>query len=138
MFFDIRVFDPVAPSHAQQSLGAVHSKQENEKRRNYEDRILYVEHASFTPLVFIIAGGMRKCTKNVFSRLGEMLAEKRLGVKSKSIVLSWIRCRVSFFSPEIYSKMLMRHKIQKRISCQHSTHRLTTTGFYGTIKRSHI
>ena len=45
VFFDIRVFDPVAPSHAHQSLDAAHSKQENEKRRLYEDRILHVEHA---------------------------------------------------------------------------------------------
>ena len=93
-FFDIRVFDPVAPSHAHQSLDAAHSKQENEKRRQYEDRILHVEHASFTPLVFTIAGGMSKCTKKFFSGLGEMLAEKTL--QPKSIVSSWIRCRVSF------------------------------------------
>ena len=66
-FFDIKVFDPVAPSHAHQSLTAAHSKQENEKRRQYEDKILYVEHASFTPLVFTIAGGMSKCTKKFFS-----------------------------------------------------------------------
>ena len=45
-FFDIRVFDPVAPSHVHQSLDAAHSKQENEKRRQYEARILHVEHAS--------------------------------------------------------------------------------------------
>ena len=63
-FFDIRVFDPVSPSHAHQSLGAAHSKQENKKCRQYEDRILHVEHASFTPLVFTIAGGMSKCTNN--------------------------------------------------------------------------
>ena len=69
--FNIRVFDPVAPSHAHQSLDAAHSKQENEKHRQYEDRILHVEHASFTPLLFTIAGGMSKCTKNFFSRLGE-------------------------------------------------------------------
>ena len=93
-FFDIRVFDPVAPSHAHQSLDAAHSKQENEKRRQYENRILQVEHASFTPLVFTIAGGMSKCTKKFFGRLGEMLAEKRL--QPKSIVSSWIKCRVSF------------------------------------------
>ena len=93
-FFDIRVFDPVAPCHAHQSLDAAHSKQENEKRRQYEDRILHVEHASFTPLVFTIAGGMSKCTKKFFSRLVEMLAEKRL--QPKSIVSSWIRCRASF------------------------------------------
>ena len=93
-FFDIRVFDPVATSHAHQSLDAAHSKQENEKCRQYEDRILHVQHATFTPLVFTIVGGMSKCTKKFFSRLGEMLVEKRL--QPKSIVSSWIRCRVSF------------------------------------------
>ena len=92
-FFDIRVFDPVAPGHAHQSLDAAHSKQENENHRQYEDRILQVEHASFTPLMFTIAGGMSKCTKKFFSRLGEILAEKRL--QPKSIVSSWKRCRIS-------------------------------------------
>ena len=81
-FFDIRVSDPVAPSHAHQSL----SKQKNEERRQYEDRILHEEHASFTPLVFTIAGGMSKCTKKTLSRLGEMLVENRL--QPKSIVSS--------------------------------------------------
>ena len=93
-FFDIRVFDPVAPSHAHQSLDTALSNQENEKRRQYEDRILHVEHTSFNPLVFTIGGGMSNCTKKFVSRLGKMLAEKRL--QPKSIVSSWIRCRVSF------------------------------------------
>ena len=93
-FFNLRVFDPVAPSHAHQSLGAANSNQENKKRRQYEDRMLHMEHASFTPLVFTVAGGKSKCTKKFFSRLGEMLAEKRL--QPKCIVSSWIRCRVSF------------------------------------------
>ena len=57
-FFDIRVFDPVAQSHFNQNLQAAHLRQENEKRRQYEERVLHVEHASFTPLVFTIAGGM--------------------------------------------------------------------------------
>ena len=85
--------------------------------------------------MFTIAGGMSKCTKKFFSRLGEMLADKRL--QPKSIVLPWIRSRVSF-SPAICGKMLMRHKIQKRSSLQHPTHQFTATGFCGTIKRSHI
>ena len=41
-FFDISVFDPVAPSYAHQSQDGAHSKQENEKCRQYEDRILYM------------------------------------------------------------------------------------------------
>ena len=134
-FCDIRVFDPVAPSHAHQNLDTAHSKQENKKSRQYEDGILHVEHGSFTSLVFTIAGGMSKCTKTFFSRLGEMLAEKRL--QTKSIVSSWIRCSL-IFSPEICGKMLTRHRIQKRNSLKHPTHQFTATGFCGTIKRSHI
>ena len=81
-FFDIRVFDPVAPSHAHQSLDATHSKQENEKHKQYEDRILRVEHASFTPLVFTIVDGMSKCTKKFFSRLGKCCRKKDYNQKA--------------------------------------------------------
>ena len=34
-YFDIRIFDPMAPSHRNQSLQSVHEKNENEKMRNY-------------------------------------------------------------------------------------------------------
>ena len=36
-FFDIRVSDPVAQSHFNQNLQAAHLRQENEKRRQYEE-----------------------------------------------------------------------------------------------------
>ena len=95
-FFDIRVFDPVTPSHAHQSLDAAHSKQGNEKRRQYEDRMLHVEHASFTPLVFTIAAGMSKCTKTFLQQTRGNAGGKEIATKNQSIVSSWIRCRVSF------------------------------------------
>ena len=134
-FLYIRVFDPVALNHAHQSLDAAHSKQENEKRRQYEDRILQVEHASFTPLVFTIVGGMSKCTKKFFSRLGEMLAEKRLQPKKHCIIMDKMQSFI--LSPAICGRLLARHKIQKKNSLQHPTYRLAATGFCGTIKRSH-
>ena len=59
-FFDIRVFDLVTQSHFNQNLQAAHLRQENEKRRQFEERVMHGEHASFTPLVYTIAGGMRK------------------------------------------------------------------------------
>ena len=93
-FFDIRVFDPVAQSHFNQNLQAAHLRQENEKRRQYEERVLHVEHASFTLLVFTTAGGMGKAAQKCFSRLAEMLAESR--GQPKSIVTAWMRCRLSF------------------------------------------
>ena len=53
-----------------------------------------MEHASFTPLVFTIAGGMGKAAQKCFSRLAEMLAESR--GQPKSIVTAWMRCRLPF------------------------------------------
>ena len=93
-FFDIRVFDPVAQRHFNRNLQAVHLRQENENRRQYEEQVLHVEHASFTPLVFTIAGGMGKAAQKCFSRLAEMLAGSRSQLKS--IVTAWMQCRLSF------------------------------------------
>jgi len=76
-FFDIRVFDPTAPSYINQTLEAAHKRQENEKRRAYEERIINIEHASFTQLVFSVTGGMSTGTLKTYSRLAEMLADKR-------------------------------------------------------------
>ena len=93
-FFDIRVFDPVAVSYMNQSLEASHRKQEEHKRRCYEERIINVEHGSFTPLIFTIAGGMSRGTQKFYDRLAEMLAESR--GQPKSTVVAWMRCRLSF------------------------------------------
>ena len=93
-FFDVRVFDPVAQSHIGQSLQAAHRKQEESKRLCYEERIINVEHASFTPLVFTIAGGMGKAAQNFYNRLADMIAESR--EQPKSVVVAWMRSRLSF------------------------------------------
>ena len=57
-FFDVRVFNPLAPSYCKSSMTAVYRRNENEKRRAYEQRIIDVEHGSFTPLVLSATGGM--------------------------------------------------------------------------------
>ena len=59
-FFDVRVFNPHAPSNSQIPLDKCFKKHEMEKRRNYSQRIQHVEHASFTPLVLSASGGMAK------------------------------------------------------------------------------
>ena len=55
-YFDVRVFDPVAQSHIDQELDAVHRSQEREKCRTFEERITEVEHGSFNPLVLQLPG----------------------------------------------------------------------------------
>ena len=93
-YFDIRIFDPMAPSHRNQSLQSVHEKNENEKMRNYGDRIRKVEHGSFTPLVFTTSGGMSHQTKIFFNRVAELMAEKKR--EPKGFFTAWFRTRLSF------------------------------------------
>ena len=67
---------------------------QREKKRLYNRRILKVEHASFTPLIFTIHGAMgTECTTFV-SKLSELLAIKR--DLPKSTVTSWVRTKISF------------------------------------------
>ena len=93
-FFDTRVFHPFALSHRNQSLADVHKKNEDEKKRQYSERVRQVEMGSFTPLVFSSAGGMAPECLKFFDRLSELLAIKRN--ETKSSVSAWLRCRVSF------------------------------------------
>ena len=51
-FFDVRVFDPNARKYSKQTLKQCYSRNENEKKRHYNTRIMEVDQGSFTPLVF--------------------------------------------------------------------------------------
>ena len=53
-----------------------HQKWRREKK-HYNERVLNIENGSFTPLVFNINSGMARECKKFFSRLTEMVAEKR-------------------------------------------------------------
>ena len=59
-FFDIRVFNPIAKRYATLDLAKSYQVNENEKKKKYNDRVLQVEHGSFTPLVMSAAGGMSR------------------------------------------------------------------------------
>ncbi len=56
-YFDVRIFNPHAPSNRQQSLQSTYKKHEREKCKAYEQRVRKVEHGSFTPLVMSASGG---------------------------------------------------------------------------------
>ncbi|MDD9818414.1 MAG: hypothetical protein OXU61_09830, partial [Gammaproteobacteria bacterium] len=74
-FFDVRVFNPYAPSN-NQTPSVCYRKHEQEKNRAYEQRICEVEHSSFTPLVFSATGGMGREATCFYKRLASMLAQK--------------------------------------------------------------
>ena len=57
-FFDVKVFNPYAPSNRRPQPSACYRTHEASKKRAYERRIREVEHASFTPLIFSATGGL--------------------------------------------------------------------------------
>ena len=93
-FFDIRVFNPLAPSYRNQVLATGYRKNEQEKRRAYEQRVREVEHGCFTPLVFSASGGMGPSAKLFYKKLASMISQKYDAAYNRT--LSWMRCRLSF------------------------------------------
>ena len=72
----------------------LYRQHETEKKRQYASRILEVEQATFTPLVFSTTGGMAVECKRYHSRLAELVVAKKC--ESYTTTMSWIRARVSF------------------------------------------
>ena len=93
-FCDIRVFNPLARCHLNHSLPAVHKKNENKKKRECNQRILQVEHGSFTPLVFLCFGGMSRECSCFISHTAEHLPNRRKWFESK--ISAWIKARLNF------------------------------------------
>ena len=49
---DVRIFHPNADSYKNRPIDKVYLQHENDKRRDYEQRVLQVEKCSFVPLVY--------------------------------------------------------------------------------------
>ena len=113
-FFDVRVFNPHAPSNRHTQLSSCYRKHEQMKKRAYEQRIREVEHASFTPLVISATGGLANEASTFYRRLASLLASK--WDHPYSSTLCWLRCRLAF--------SLLRSAIQSirgaRSSCGHA------------------
>ena len=93
-FFDVRVFNPNAPSYRINSPASCYRHHEQAKRNKYEERICEVEHASFTPLIFSVTGGASPLTTTYLKHLSSLLAEKR--DLAYSITIGWLRARLNF------------------------------------------
>lgn len=93
-FFDVRVFNPHAPSNRRTPLPSCYRRHEQAKKRTYEQRCREVEHASFTPLVLSATGGLAKEATVFYKRLASKLASK--WDANYSSTLCWLRCRLAF------------------------------------------
>ena len=83
-YFDVRVFNPHAPSNRHTNPQSAYRKHEQIKKRAYEQRIREVEHATFSPLVL----------SYFYKRLASMLASK--WDQTYSNTLDWLCCCLAF------------------------------------------
>ena len=72
--FDVRVFNPGAPSN--QPFKSVYCHHEREKRCQCEQRVCECEYDYFTLLVFISSGRACDAASHVYRRLANLLSEK--------------------------------------------------------------
>ena len=93
-FTDIRVFHPQAPSNASKSITAMYHHHEQQKKRDYNLRVINVEKGTFTPLVFSTTGGMGQEASSFIKHLSEKTARKTN--QRYSEVMSFMRRRIRF------------------------------------------
>ena len=93
-FFDVRVFNPFAKSYLCRNLESLFKQHETEKKREYNDRVIRIEHGSFTPIVTSAYGGYGRETSRFVSTLIDKIAEKQKS--NKSIVANYVRTKLSF------------------------------------------
>ena len=107
------MFNSYAPSNCSQSLGAMYRKHEQEKRRQYEERIREIESASFSPLVFTSSVSMSPRASIFFKRLADIISNKR--VQEYSITMNWVRTIISF--AVLRSAIMCLRGNRSRVNC---------------------
>ena len=77
--FDVRVYHPGAISNSGDQK-SVCKRHEDEKKRKYVERVIEVEKATFTPLVYSTLGGCGEEAKRFHSRLAMLLCKKEVSL----------------------------------------------------------
>ena len=91
-FLDVRVVHPNSPSYRGKSIKDIYKVHEESKKRTYNQRIIQVEKASFTPLVFSTTGGMAPESTRFHRRVAELIAMKTK--EEYSHVMNHLRTRL--------------------------------------------
>ena len=94
VFYDVRVTHPNTQSSRSKSLRQIYKEQQQEKKLKYNHRIIHVEKATFTPLIFTTSGGMGPECQRFNKRLAELISLKRN--ESYADVMTYIRKKLRF------------------------------------------
>ena len=93
-FFDIRVFNPFARTHLNTNIEQAFKSNESQKKKSYNERVVRIEHGSFTPIVLSAMGGFGRETAKFTTRLIEKISEKK--DLMNSVVANFVRTKISF------------------------------------------
>ena len=93
-FLDVRDFNTNAKRSANIELSKVYEINKREKKRTYNERILQVEHGSFTPLIMSGIGVMSHEFEKFYSSLAEMICKKRK--TNYNATITWTRREFAF------------------------------------------
>ena len=86
-FFDIRLTNVNAISQKHQTVENNLKKQEKEKKRAYNNRIMNLEHGTFTPLVFSLTGDEGPETSMFHKHIAQKYCGKNEGKYEKVLSL---------------------------------------------------
>ena len=93
-FFDIRVFNPFAPTNWSKKIPDMYTHHEQLKKKEYNERILQIDKGSFTPIIFSCSGGVAPEATKCIRTLAAKLSQKKQEPYSQ--VMSFIRRRLRF------------------------------------------
>ena len=93
-FFDVSVFNPFAKTHLNSKLETVFKSTETKKKNDYNERVIAIEHGSFTPIVTSAYGGFGRETSRFINELVTKISEKH--DLPKSSVANYVKTKLSF------------------------------------------
>ncbi|CAH3172143.1 unnamed protein product [Porites lobata] len=120
-FFDVRVTHVNSKCYQSKPTSEVFKEQE-EKKRKYQQRVLDVEMGSFTPLVFGTNGGMGNECQRFLKHLADKIAQK--DTEPYHVVITWLRTQISFeLLRSVHacvrgSRTSFRSKIEQSLDCK--------------------
>ena len=116
-YFDIRV---THVSHQTLATAQIFKRQEDEKKRQYNQRIMDVENGSVTPLIIGTNGGMGSECQTFVKNLADLLSRKQNEDYGSTLTL--IRTKLSF---EILRSTVLCVRGSRKLWCS-NTSRLTS------------
>ena len=93
-FLDIKIFHPNCQSYSNMDIEKAYVHHQNIKKHKYKERVLNVEHGSFTPVIFTTTGGVGPEANRHHKRIAQLMAIKKKGEYSQ--IISYIRTRMRF------------------------------------------